>query len=195
MSKIKGLEEKILICRLKDGDQTAFEIIFRHYYPGLVIFVSQIILDKDEADEIVQDFFVQLWEKCATLKDGRSLKSYFFTSVKNRSFNYLKKSKIKQQTLEQLKYLASNNLLYSPDIFVESELQQRIKSAINKLPSRCSEIFVMNRFNGLSNDEIAEKLNISKRTVETQITNALKVLRVVLKDYTGMLFLLDITNF
>ena len=195
MSKIKGLEEKILILRLKDGDKTAFEIIFRHYYPGLLIFVSQIILDKDEAEEIVQDFFVQLWEKCSTLKKGISLKSYFFTSVKNRSFNYLKKSKIKQQTVEQLKYLAANNPLYNPDIFVESELQQRIKSAISKLPSRCSEIFVMNRFRGFSNDEIAEKLNISKRTVETQITNALKVLRVELKNYAGMLILLDITNF
>jgi len=195
MSKIKGLEEKILILRLKDGDKTAFEIIFRHYYPGLLIFVSQIILDKDEAEEIVQDFFVQLWEKCFTLKKGISLKSYFFTSVKNRSFNYLKKSKLKQQTVEQLKYLAANNPLYNPDIFVESELQQRIKSAISKLPPRCSEIFVMNRFRGFSNDEIAEKLNISKRTVETQITNALKVLRVELKNYAGMLILLDITNF
>lgn len=195
MQKLNGLDESKIITRLKEGDQTAFEILFRFYYPGLVVFASQITFDKDEAAEIVQDFFVRLWEKRSAIKDAASLKSYFFTSVKNRSLNYLNKAEIQTQTIEQLKYLAENSVLYEPDIFVESELQEKIKAAINKLPARCGEIFVMSRFQGLSNDEIATNLDISKRTVETQISNALKVLRLELKEYVGMLILLGIIKF
>uniref|UniRef100_UPI003216C755 RNA polymerase sigma-70 factor n=1 Tax=uncultured Draconibacterium sp. TaxID=1573823 RepID=UPI003216C755 len=194
MQKINGLDESKLINRLKKGDQTAFEILFRYYYPGLVVFASQITLDKDEATEIVQDFFVRLWEKRSGINDNSSLKSYFFTSVKNRSLNYLKKIEIQSQVIDQLKNLTENNQLYEPDIFVESELQEKIKVAIGKLPARCGEIFVMSRFQGLTNDEIATKFDISKRTVETQISNALKVLRIELKDYVGILILLGITN-
>lgn len=195
MLKLNGIEESKLINRLRAGDQTAFEILFRFYYPGLVVFAAQITLDKDEATEIVQDFFVRLWEKRTSIKESSSLKPYFFTSVKNRSFNYLKKTEAHAQSLEQLKDLTETNPLYEPDIFIESELQGKIKAAIDKLPARCSEIFVLSRFQGLSNDEIATKLDISKRTVETQVSNALKVLRVELKDYVGLLLLLGIINF
>ncbi len=128
MQKLNGLDESKLIKRLKLGDQTAFEILFRYYYPGLVVFASQITLDKDEAAEIVQDFFVRLWEKRSGIKDNSSLKSYFFTSVKNRSLNYLKKIEIQSHVIDQLKSLTENNQLYQPDIFVESELQEKIKA-------------------------------------------------------------------
>ncbi len=195
MRLINGFKEHELINRLKEGDQTAFEILFRFYYPGLVVFAAQIILDKDEAAEITQDFFVRLWEKRTSIKETSTLKSYIFTSIKNRSLNYLKRTKIHVHSIEQLKDLAETNPLYEPDIYIESQLQEKIKEVIGKLPARCGEIFVLSRFQGLSNDEIATKLNISKRTVETQISNALKVLRVELKDYLGMLLLLGIINF
>jgi RNA polymerase sigma-70 factor (ECF subfamily) len=195
MQGLNGLKEHELINRLREGDQTAFEILFRFYYPGLVVFAAQITFDKDEATEIVQDFFVRLWENRTSIKETSSLKSYFFTSVKNRSFNYLKKNEVHAQTIEQLKHLAENCPLYQPDVFIESELQDKIKAAIDKLPARCGEIFVLSRFKGLSNDEIATQLEISKRTVETQISNALKVLRVEFKDYLGVLLFLGIINF
>jgi RNA polymerase sigma-70 factor, ECF subfamily len=79
--------------------------------------------------------------------------------------------------------------LYQPDLFIESELQSHIKSAFEKLPARTSEVFTLSRFKGFSNDEIAEQLNISKRTVETHISNALKILREELKEYLFMLLL------
>lgn len=195
MRKINGIDENILINRLREGDQTAFELIFRFYYPGLVVFASQITLDKDEATEIVQDFFVRLWEDRSSIKESQSLKGYFFASVKNRSLNFLKRAEVHSNTIEHLKKLTENSPLYEPDVFVESELQQKIKEAIEKLPARCGEIFVMSRFHGLSNDEIATNLNISKRTVETQISNALKVLRVELKEYAGILLLLGVIHF
>lgn len=189
---INGISEEILIGRFIRGDETAFELLFRHYYPGLVIFVSQITLDKAEAEEIVQDFFFRLWKRRDQIKESPSLKSYLFTSVKNRGINFIVSKNYESRKIEELKRVMGSNLTYEQDVFVTSELQEKIKQAFEKLPPRTKEIFILSRFDDLKNDEIAQKLNISKRTVEIQISNALKILRQELKDYIGLLFLLGI---
>ncbi len=189
MSVINGIDEETLIQRFISGDQTAFELLFRFYYPGLVTFASQIIADKDEAEEIVQDFFVNLWTAKKSIQKSASLKSYFFVSVKNRAFNYLKKEQIREKTLTQLKEIVEKDILFQHDLFVESELQRQIDRAMEKLPERTREIFMLSRFRGVSNDEIATQLELSKRTVETQISNALKILRNELKEYKFLLLL------
>lgn len=190
MSIINGIEEEPLIQRFINGDQTAFELLFRFYYPGLVTFVTHIICDRDEAEEIVQDFFVNVWTVRKSIHQSNSLKSYFFVSVKNRAFNYLKKEQIREKTLNQLKEMVGKDMLFQPDLFVESELQHEITKAMEKLPARTREIFMLSRFKGVSNDEIATQLDLSKRTVETQISNALKILREELKEYRFLLLLL-----
>ncbi|MGV8137803.1 MAG: RNA polymerase sigma-70 factor [Mangrovibacterium sp.] len=192
MQKIGGISEDILISRFIRGDETAFELLFRHYYPGLVIFVSQITLDKAEAEEIVQDFFFRLWKRRDQIKESPSLKSYLFTSVKNRGINFIVSKNYETRKIEELKRVMGSNLTYEQDVFVASELQEKIKQAFEKLPPRTKEIFILSRFDDLKNDEIAQKLNISKRTVEIQISNALKILRQELKDYSGLLCLLGI---
>jgi RNA polymerase sigma-70 factor (ECF subfamily) len=192
MQIIHGIAEKDLIVRLKDGDRTAFELLFHFYYPGLVIYTSQFTADRFEAEEIVQDFFVRFWQKHQQIFPGDSLKNYFFSSVKNGSLNYLKHKKIEARYLKELSDLSEQHLVYDPDLYVATELQDKIKQSINLLPEKCREIFVMSRVQGLKNDEIAAELKLSKRTVETQISNALKVLRVELKDYLGLLILLGI---
>lgn len=189
MSIIHGIEEKNLIERFLEGDETAFELLFRFYYPGLVIFVSQIIADHDEAEEIVQEFFVNVWTARKSIYQSSSLKSYFFVSVKNRALNYLKREQIKEKTFRQLKELIEKDFLFQPDLFVESELQQQIAKAMEKLPTRTREVFLMSRFKGFSNDEIATQLELSKRTVETHISNALKILRNELREYKFLLLL------
>jgi RNA polymerase sigma-70 factor (ECF subfamily) len=190
MTVINGITEEALIQRFINGDQTAFELLFRFYYPGLVTFVSQIIADRDEAEEIVQDFFVHVWTARKNIQKSSSLKSYFFVSVKNRAFNYLKKEQVREKTLNQLKEIVEKDMLFQPDLFVESELQQQIALAMEKLPARTREIFMLSRFKGLSNDEIADHLELSKRTVETQISNALKILREELKEFRFLMLLL-----
>ncbi len=192
--QINGIEEKVLIDRMISGDQTAFELLFRFYYPGLVVFVSQIIMNSTDAEEIVQDFFVKLWDKRGNIVNGNSFKSYLFISVKNSSFNYLKRKKIKESVVEELKQIMKDNLLYEPDLFINSELQVQLKKAYEKIPPRTLEVFTLSRINGLNNEEIAGQLNISKRTVETQISNALKILRLELKDYLTLLLLFELIN-
>ncbi len=189
MAIIKGIKEGTLIQRLINGDQTAFELLFRFYYPGLVTFASQIVLDYDSAEEIVEDFFVKVWTERRDINKSDTLKSYFFTCVKNRALNYLKKERISVKVRKELLGVIENDRLYQPDLFVESELQNQIKTAFEKLQPRTNEVFTLSRFKGFSNDEIAEQLKISKRTVETHISNALKILREEFKDYQFMLLL------
>lgn len=195
MQTIHGITEKDLIDRLKVGDETAFELLFRYYYPGLVVYSSQFTTDRDEAEEIVQDFFVRFWQKHQVVQTSDSMKNYFFSAIKNRSLNFLKHKKIEEKYLKQLNDLSNAHLVYDTDLYIATELQEKIKNTIELLPERCREIFMMSRMGGLKNEEIAVELNLSKRTIETQISNALKVLRVELKDYVGMLVFLGISHF
>ena len=190
MASIFRIKEEILIQRLINDDQTAFELLFRYYYPGLVVYASRIIGDKDEAEEIVQDFFFFFLSGRKEIRKANTLKNFFFTSVKNRSLNYLKKEKINEKILQKLQNLVEKERLYQPDLFVESEIQARVKQAFKKLQPRTNQIFKLSRYEGLTNDQIAESLNISKRTVETQISNALKILRGELKDYQFFMLLI-----
>ncbi len=192
MNRIQDILESELIERLKAGDELAFELFFRFYYAGLVVFAGQIVFDSADAEEIVQDFFVQLWEERSKLKRSDSLKSYLFTSIKNRSLNYLKSKGIKQRIHDHIKRQVEVDFLYDPDIFVTLELQSEIEKAIHKLPDRCREIFLKSRIDGTSNAEIAIELDISKRTVETQVSKALRILRTELKDYLPLLLLVGI---
>ncbi|MEN8157170.1 MAG: RNA polymerase sigma-70 factor [Bacteroidota bacterium] len=192
MHSINGIDEPVLIERLSKGDTTAFELIFRHYYPGLVIYTSNFTRDHDQAEEIVQDFFSRLWEKHMNITSAQSLKSYCFQSVKNRALNFLRDKKVKSDYVNEIEQLSRENLLFNEDLYVTSELQDRIELAIGGLPDKCKEVFVLSRFKGFSNEEIAVNLNISKRTVETHISKAIKVLKAELKDYLGLLLLLNL---
>lgn len=192
MQLIQGIYEKDLIVRLKHGDQTAFELLFHFYYPGLVLFSTQFTTDRNEAEEIVQDFFVRFWQRHDQISLTDSLKSFFFLSIKNSSLNFLKHKKVEEKYIRKMTEMADRHLAYDPDLYVDSELQEKVKQAIDLLPEKCREVFVMSRLRGMRNDDIAAELNISKRTVETQISKALKVLRVELKDYVALLILFGI---
>ncbi len=190
MHIIHGIPEKDLIARLKNGEQTAFELLFHFYYPGLVMYAFQFTSNMADAEEVVQDFFVRFWERHKQLAHCSSLKSYFFSSVKNGSLDLLKHQNVEKKYISEMLELSKRHLAYDTDLYVASELQEKLKQGIGLLPEKCREIFIMSRIRGLKNEQIADELNISKRTVEAQISKALKVLRVKLKDYVGLLFFL-----
>lgn len=143
----------------------------------------QYLDNHNSVEDLVQDFFVHLWLEAPRLKIRSSLKSYLFAAIKNRCFDYQKHHKITEKYRNFILFSANKEDDSTEHFFAESELRQVINSSLGKLPPRCRDIFEFSRLHGLSNQEISDKLNISKRTVELQISNALKTLRKELAEF------------
>jgi RNA polymerase sigma-70 factor (ECF subfamily) len=177
-------DEIELFERIKQSDENAFETLFHKYYRYLCSYASKIIQDDDSAEEIVQDFFVKIWEKRGQLTIETSIKNYLFRSVKNLCINYIQHNKTKIRYAQKVISELENN--YSDDdSFPEIELAQKIKESIDSLPEKRKEIFKLSRQDGLKYHEIATTLNISIKTVETQMSLAIKTLREKLKYYSS----------
>ena len=143
----------------------------------------------DLARDIVQDMFVRLYESRHLLENVTSLKGYLYRSVQNSCLNYIKMNKIHNKHKENIRLVHADSKYDFTEEIQESELEHRIFQIVSELPDRCRQIFRMSRVEGLKNDEIASKLNISKRTVETQISKALKTLRLELAPYLTIFIL------
>jgi RNA polymerase sigma-70 factor (ECF subfamily) len=167
------------------GSIDAFEGLFKQYYAKLVVYACKYVSDVDIAREIVQEFFVRLYEKRQTINIDTSVKSYLFRSVYNCCINYINQKNIQNRHLRNIDLERTEEENLENEIHA-IELQQRIFEVIDGLPAKCRMIFKMNRLEGLKNEEIAEQLNLSKRTVETQISKALKILRQKLSDYRSL---------
>lgn len=184
-TKIKHLHENSNIDLLTNKHE--FELIFKQYYRQLCSFAFGFMKQTDDAEEIVQDVFVNLWKNKDSLHITVSLKAYLFLSVRNACLNKLKHIKIREQ-YKQFNQDKLNNSFDDVQKSVESdETEQAIWKAIDKMPKERRKVFVLSRFDGLSYKEIAEKLNISTKTVENQISAALKFLRIELKKYIVIL--------
>ena len=176
-------------------DKVSFEHLFRNYFSPLCLFGMKYLKDMDTTKEIVHDVFVNIWSKRNELDLNKSLKTYLFTSVYNRSLNYIRDQK-KFKGVEELRSEHHEQSFFDASAELEGkELQGQIQKAIDSLPERTRKIFVMNRFEGFKYKEIAEKLEISQKTVEAQISSALKVLREKLRIYLELAILLWITFF
>lgn len=171
-------------------DEKSLEMLFRAHYTGLIRFATGYVKDPEVAREIVQDSFVSLWEKRETLDMSKPVKTYLSTTVRNKCLNYLRDNRKFSSDLLALENLANEATFEEPDRLVEADLQHRIDSAIAELPPKCREIFVMNRFNHLKYQQIADQLGISVKTVETQMSKALQHLRVRLADFMTLAFMI-----
>ena len=175
-------QEELIIKGIKAGDEKTFQQLFSTYYNLLSLFALRYVTDLDIAKEIVQDLFVHLYEIRGELIISTSLKSYLYQSVRYRCLNHLKKTQSHAKHLENLAAPADTGTELE-DSIVETELEEAIFLQIEELPGQCKRIFLMSRVEGKKNKEIANILSISIRTVETQISKALKNLRDNLKDY------------
>jgi len=165
-----------MIKGLRSGRESAYEQLFKDFYQPLSVFAHGYVQDLETGKEIVQDLFVHLYEKRKTLVITTSIKSYLYQSVRNRCLNHIKQHQVQKMHHDRMKpeLEESENL---EDKIRETELEHLVSKIVDQLPPQCKRIFNMSRVSGFSNGEIAEQLEISKRTVETQISNALKVLR------------------
>jgi len=168
--------ETHIIEGIRAGRESAFRELFSSYYRPLSVFALKYVGDLESAKEIVQDFFVHLYQNRQSLTIRSSLKSYLFQSVRNKSLNHIKQIQTRKKHLDQYESEQEGTVNIENKI-IETELEHQIFNIVENLPPQCKNIFTLSRVEGLSNKEIAEKLGISKRTVETQISNALKALR------------------
>jgi RNA polymerase sigma-70 factor (ECF subfamily) len=178
--------DQYLVESLRNSNQGAFELVFNFYYSGLVVFADKIVKDTPISEDIVQSVFLKLWETRETL-EIRSLRSYFIQCVKNKCIDYLRNQHVKSRF--DIQHSDLEAAITEEDLWVKSELDHLLEVAIADLPPRCREVFWMSRYENLKIAEIADKLNISRRTVETQISKALKILRSKLVDYLSLIFL------
>ena len=160
-----------------------FAEIFSVYYKDMVMFAFSFTHEIRDAEEIVQDVFVKLWEEHEKINITVSLKSYILKTIQNRCIDWHRHKKIVNN---HSTYIIDNSPLYEYDTdnyILRSELEERIEKAIANLPEKFKESFEMNRFEGLKYKEIADKLNVSIRTVEVRISKALELLRKSLIDF------------
>ena len=185
MQKLPFDTDQELLADITNGDSRAFEVLYRRYFSKLYGAAYKRIQDRILTEEIVQELFVSLWERRTNLPI-ENIENYLFSSIK-----YLVIAQFKKNSLFE-KYSSTLNLDENDDNFTEQavafdELNDAYQQALLTIPERCREVFLLKR-SGLSQREISEKLDISEKTVENQMTKALKMLREALKDYTALAF-------
>lgn len=169
------MDEFELFEKIKQRDRTAFDTLFRKYYASLCRFAYAICLSREDAEEIVQDMFVHLWEKAPAINIDSSPKAYLYTSARNYTLNAIKKQ---QTELRHLTEYAGHEESHEQDEKItDAEISHLIQSGVNTLPEKCREIFVLCKQEGLTYEEIAEYLEISKKTIDNQMGIALRKLR------------------
>jgi RNA polymerase sigma-19 factor, ECF subfamily len=169
--------EKDYIIELKEGSFSAFDHIFSYYKARLYAFALGYLKHKEDAQELVQDVFVKVWENRETLDESKSFNSYLFTISKNTILNHIRKKGSINLYSDYIKNYAPQTHNTAEDKLEYEDLLKKAKEVIDQLPDRQKEIYLLRHEKGLSNLEIAKELRISKKTVENQITLAIKFLR------------------
>lgn len=189
-----SLNDSELIQRIQFGDKEAFSQLYQTYFFNLCEFAYRYVKMPSVCEELVQDLFLNIWMMREQWEPEGSIRPYLYKSIKNRAFDYLKHQKVERKYLDWRKMeqeLDSRQRTLSLHQ-EEQELAEAIEDAIAQLPDRRQEIFLLSREDGLTYREIAEVLDISVKTVETQMGRSLKTLRKLLSEYLpGLVFLYE----
>ena len=187
--KTKYISEAEWILALKVGDLQAFNDLFDCYGKRLYYFSIRYLKLEENAEEIVQEVFMKIWNNRLELSAQKSLEAYLFTIARNGILNTIRKSKSEQAYLNYAKINPGKNVLLDEELNF-NELEKAYHQVIEQLSPRRKEIFLLSREQSLSNAEIAEKMNISVKTVENQMTSAISEIRKNLRSlgFSGIIF-------
>lgn len=188
----------LIIKQLQDGNEKVFEQIVREYWSRMFKFALIYTQNNETSQELVQDTFLVLWNNRAVLKDNTNLITYLMVVLRNKCLNLLEQTRIRQLYIEEIDdetiYQRANLYVLQDEAsqIVESEdLHKAIERALSKLPEKTREIFMLSRYDGLKNQQIAETKNISQKTVEYHISKALQILKEELpQEYWIWIFLI-----
>ena len=178
------LDELLILKKIKEGDIKAFEELFRCYYSPLCWYAASITGRMEVAEEIVEELFYVLWKDREQLQIFQSVKSYLYKAVRNEALQYCQHKEVKERYREYV--LAGNVLEQNSDPHRQleyEELQGLIRHTLDKLPVRRLQIFQMHRMEGKKYAEIASSLSLSIKTVEAEMTKALRTLRNEIDNY------------
>jgi len=170
-----------LIAKIKTGDYNAFGILFERYYSLLCNFAMKSVRDHFIAEDIVQEVFIKIWETRKTVNITGSVKSYLYISVKNRSLNKIQSETVRREYSSR--FLIYQNIEVSQTELEQEEFRDYLFRCIQKLPPRCKDVFVESRFTELRQEQIAEKMHISLKTVKAQVGKALRYIQSCLQIY------------
>lgn len=180
----------------EQGQNQSFDEIYLIYYPKLVRFCKEYILSEPDAENIVQDCFLYLWERKDTLRTINNINAFLFRLVKNKCIDHLrhrvtaeaKKEEIRSTYLKEFEYKLLAISSFDDSSLSDEDIEVIIYNAINRLPDKCREIFVLSKLKGLKYEEIASQLAISPNTVKNQVAIALQKMRKELKNHLPLLF-------
>ncbi len=176
----------LVFRKIQLGDIKEFERIFKELYSPLCIYARKFLQDDDKAEEIVQDIFYTIWKNRETLDIKISLKSYLYRAVHNNCLQNIEHQSVENKYKQYIKNGETEFELDPLRAMELYEMNQMIERTMDVLPERCSLIFRMNRYEGLKYREIAEKLEISIKTVEADMGKALQAFRHNLKLYVNV---------
>jgi len=179
MIKMSVERDKEYLRQMAKGSTAAFESLFRLYYPKLKNFLRSLLKNEDEACDIAQDIFIKIWNKRVIFSQVGSFESYLFRMAKNAVYDYFEHNLVKERYIFINAFNISELDQISEDKIFAKDLEVLISMALEKMPDKRKNVFFLSRRMGLSNEDIANRLNIDKRTVENHITNALSDIRKV----------------
>ena len=194
-------DNRTVVGLLRAGDEKCFDALFRRYYKPLCTYATRFVAAA-RAEELVQDTLMWVWENRTSLLPEMPLKSLLFTIIKNKCLNHLRHKTIALETINNMQEEYNMTLRMNLDsleafeqhIFSDQDIEDLINRALDSLPTKCKEIFIMNKLEGKKQEQIATELNLSTNTVRNQISIAYKKLRNELKDYLPLwLFLFHCT--
>jgi len=171
--------DKVLVEQIKNHDEEAFEKLFRRYYSGLHRFLWGYVANNQIAEDLVQEVFVRVWENREELNPAEKIKTYIYKVGRNLAIDHSRHKKVVREWEEEKKALRNVFVLEKKidDRLHKKLMLKKVKQAIEGLPEKRRVIFILSRYEGMTYKEIAEKLDISVHTVDTQIYRALKTLR------------------
>jgi RNA polymerase sigma-70 factor (ECF subfamily) len=175
------MNDLVLYSKVRESDIHAFETLFTRYFEPLSMYGNKITGDMDVAEEIVQELFYKIWKDRSNLRIVLSVKSYLYGAVRNQSLQYLEHLQVRERYYQHVADELTESAPYgSPQEILEyKELEQRVEFALERLPKRRRDIFRMNRFEGKKYEQIACELSLSVKTIEAEMSKALRVLRKV----------------
>lgn len=180
--------DQFVLLALKEGEEKAFDFIFRRHYKALCAQANLYVKDLDLSQSLVQDCFIKLWEARKQAAEIESLSSWLSVMVRNRCIDYIRKHKREDKLDRTADQPVTGQDTDTP--LLSHEFEERLVQALTQLPERCRIAFEYSRFEGLTYPEIAARMNISVKAVEALVSRSLKILRVELKDYLPLVILL-----